>query len=459
MGECVTRRKWIVKFLTWERLILISLICTAFLYRAFPHFIVYRWLPCEEEYNYLTVEELLETGTTHLIGFYPLLTHYLIYILVLLTHIDPVILCQYFNPFIGALSIIPLYFIAKQFFSTKQSLIICMIWSFSEASFYRTAYFGTTEPFAFMLCLISQYFYIKKRYVPSIIFLAVSFYSHLLPGFHTVIVYGIDLLMKGTKKQKISILFLLTILILFFFSPLNPHQRAIEAIKFVKLNPFIYNLNDIMLGLNVFSGLMVLFIFSILSFFKQRTHSFWCSSLHASILFFAGSWLTYNPYFYGAPRMTFYFVVPLSFFAIHTIKNHHVIIIGIILSSLLATLNGLQPMLWIGDAMTENEYKALDDLEKLNVNFTSSLWFTDYPVNIAITRKGKTIQTIQLSKRNETVIKYVFLSERNMRNGLFIERKSSRNLIVHKPIQDIWKNSSDWILIYNKYGVKIYERK
>ena len=471
-------------------------------------FLVYRWMPCEEEYNYMTVYDLVMTGSPRQTQFYPILTHYAVYGIWTIIRINPITISQYFNPVIGALTIIPIYLLSKQFFNKKQSLLVCLFWTFSEASFYRTSYFGSTETLGFFLAISGLYLYRRKKYLFSSLFIFSSLMSHLLPAFFVVAVIFLHQIFTGTKKQKLISLFTVLGVILFINSPFSPHQRLLSVInpsvifsQIDKTNIGLYSLTDIGLGISIFSGIFILGIFTFWTLItKGIQNKFIFSMLLTAIGLFVFSWISYSPFIFAPPRLTFYFVLPFSYYFIKLFANKRdrivktLIIFLICVSMVMSSVKGLETVLWIDDSLTASEYKVLDELQKTGQIINVVDWWGDYGVKVAlsvrqpytITWEVKVEQTINIpsvsltqnmseedfgqtiieddmnkTMATKTKYKYIFLSERMERNGFFVVWGGvggKRSLLVHKPVADVWKNSTMWELKYDKYGVKIYEK-
>lgn len=500
MEECVTRRKGITTFLTSIKFLLSLLVVVGFLYRAYLHmFLVPRWM-VEEESNYMIVNDLVTTGSPRQLQFRPLLTYYVVYSLWLIFRINPIIICQYINPIVGALTVIPLFLLGRQFLDKKWSLTICLFWTFSEASFYRTVHFGTTEPLAFFFTVFALYFYQRKKYLFLGISLVLSFLSHLLPAFFVVTVIFFHQVFFKEWKQKIIGILIMSVVILFIYSPLNPSQRIRSILSPLTLfsrltfnNIFLYSFTELFLGAKRFLGMIFLFFFSVIAFVKRTKQNRLVTTILLSAFgFFVFSWMAYSPLVFAPPRLTFYFVIPLSYYSVNGI-NHifniiqlkkfvkHIsiiICICIVISSMvISSFNGFETMLWISDSLTKEEYKVLDELQTMGLITTPTEWWCDYPAMIAlVARTPKTYLSSMV--QNETVIqqqselllntstalppifKFIFLSERIKKNGFFITFTCSRSKLTHKPVKDVWNNCSMWELLYHKpeYGVKVYKR-
>jgi hypothetical protein len=475
-------------------IIIISiLIILGFTYRAYPHlFLIPQWSP-EEEYNFMTINDLITTGTTHQAGFYPIIEHLTIYGVYTFFdgHFSAITISQYFNPLLGALSAIPIFLLIKKFSNTKIALLSSLFWTFSEASFYRTAIFSSTESLSFFFAIFTLYFYHEKKYIPTIILLGLTFYTHLLPGFFIILTIFIYQFITRNIKIKILSIAIFLGVVLFLFSPLNPQQRLISTLNPVTLlshfnlsNIFLYSGQDLILGITIFLGTIVLGILTLISFKKYKTqNTFIFSMLIASILLFVFSWITYSPQLFAPPRLTLYFIIPLSFYAgILLIKlRKSFIFISILLITIImvsSTFPGLQPMLLYQNSVTTNEYKALGDLQQQGyMNVNPYYWWSDYPIRIALTARsplgfGPTIEinetqikNISLEMFNETMaldlstsFKYIFFSERMEQESFFLIYTENRTQQIRKPISDIWQNSTIWQLIYHNYGVKVYGR-
>ncbi len=503
MEESITRRYWSSRIFTKLNLTLFGMVIVGFLYRAIPHlFFISRWIQ-EEEYTFMMVNDLINKGFISQPLYYPILTFYSVF----LTYeffgkqLPAMLIAQYFNPLIGSLTVIPIYLLSKHFLSTKKSLTVCILWMFSEVAVYRSATFGTGETLAMFLSIFSLLFYESKKYVKSGVVLGISFISHLLPGLFVVLTIFLHQLLFGQRKNKIIACFIILGGILFLYSPLNTHQgltsrlTPIELLSNLKISNFsLYSISELYLGFKVYFGTIVLLYLSFLSLPKiihNKSKLMWSMFL-ASCGLFLGLWLDYNTNLLSPTRLMIYFIIPLSYFSVCSInwlssnKNSKKILITslILLAMFSAFINGLQPMLWVNDSLTKNENMALDQIQSLQLLKIPSgeYWqrfypvWGDYPALVGLTSRTMTTNValefndtvnIQLwtnllnpysTLTNTTFFKYVFISDRIIKNGLFINYTTTRNFLIHKPVQDIWYNSSIWNLIYSSNGVKLYEK-
>lgn len=389
-----------------DKMILLSLFLTTFFIRTIPRFLVANWL-AEEEYVYMVVESLLGNNPQYA-GFYPSLTQRFVVSLSLGGIVNPEIIAKLINPFFAALTIIPIYFLVRRYLTKNQSYTVTLFWAFSEASFYRTSSFTSTETISFFFAIVALVVYqrakTKYRFGISLVFLGLSVWSHVLPALFVIGTIFIHKFLFSDLKGKIVGSCLIVGFLLLLFSPLSPHLRMINLGNplgvFGSLsieNLSIYSALDLFFGIKIFLGLTILLLLSIPTLLlKPKNNKVMFSFLIVSILVFLFSWVSYSPQVFAPPRLTFYFVVPLSYYTVLTIWKltksrvnkfnwRRSALIGIVIAAMISSIIvGIQPMLWTKNSMTRYEYQALQDNQDLITDVYD--WWSDYPVRIAITR-------------------------------------------------------------------------
>jgi len=483
--------------LTKDKIIFIMFFLTCFLIHLIPRFLVANWF-VEEEFVYMIVESLMGNNPEYA-GFYPSLTQRMVVGFSFFGFINPEIIAKIINPLFATLTLIPIYFLVKNSLTKNQTYTVLLFWAFSEAVFYRTAHFSSTEAVSFFFAILALALYqqTKIKYGFGLVLgcLGLSLWSHVLPA---VIIAGTIFIHKflfSGLKGKIIGLCLIIGVGLILFSSFSPHLRVIDVGNPITMlsnlsisNLFLYSITELFFGIKIFSGLLILLLLSIpMLILKPKNHKILLSLLIVSILIFIFSWIAYSPQIFAPPRLTLYFVIPLSYYATLTIwkiyktNKKSLFIVGLIVTTMLISIfSGLQPMLWIDNAMTKYEYQALQDNKDIITDVYD--WWCDYPVRIAITRI--TLSNIKHAPTNETKaiidseifrnysatvtpnnanivisFKYVFYSERMSKEGLFIMYYGEgRSKQIREPIPNIWETSPFWKLVYNNTEVKIYER-
>lgn len=450
---------------------------------------------------YRLVDDLLVLGEFRGgIMLYNPLTIYIVYTLTLLTKISAVTISQFLNPFLGSLAIIPLFFLAKEYLSEKQSLVVCLLYVFSENAFYRTSSFGSVEPVGILFSLTTLYFYKKKRYALMLISLVLTFYGHILPFIWVIASMFFDSMLFGTIKKRVMVASLTIVSVLVLYSPLLPYQSAALMIKPEKLvadfDPSnitgLFTLQEIVFdGCRAFLGLTTLGLFSLVFAFTKRKRALnglVFSTLLATSLLFVWSWLFYNSYLIAPVRILLYFFLPFSIYFVKTVSRintkKQLMVIFIIIVFMLSSISyGIERIMWIPYSLTENEYKALDKIQPL-INHPGE-WYCDYPLRVAfLARSNKSVilfpivENITRSKEEANKVNeytklvvrdvnnatkmftfnYVFLSERMMNRALFLDFGKRSNYYIN-PVEDYWANSSCWELLYDIYGARIYRRR
>ena len=474
-----------------------------FIYLMYPHiFLIPRWVS-EEPFIFRQTQDIGTSKITFGVTI-PILTQLIVYFTNTIFSIDLRTIAVMFNPFVCVLTVVPLYYLARKYLTNSQSLVACLFWAFSESVFYRSATYESTEPLAIFLCICSLAFYVRKKYVPAFAFLVISFASHMLPGAYTVGVIVIDLFLNASKTKKLISISLCLIFVIFLMSPLNTdikQQARVNPItllsKFKITNILIYSTSDILSGVFLFLGSVSLVALSLSQFVldKFKVNKFILSMLIASFGLFFFSWMFYSPSVFAPPRLTIYFIIPLSFLSsiiISSVSGYkkQLIITVILITMIVSAFNGLNTFLTVKDALTENEYKAIDDLYKSGIIKDSHVWFADYPAINYITCSDKSISFLYVLPVNDTKASrdekllynfvraiedrsqknvtstdgvsvpsrynYIFVSERMKNSAFFNVVTSGRAYQTH--FQFNWAESGNWTLIYNRYGVQAYKR-
>ena len=490
---------------TWVQMCLAVLFVLGLFYRAYPHlYLIPRWIIEEDAYSY-AIFELIKTGTTLRLGYQPILEQYVLYYFYLLTYIDPTIIIQYANPFFGALTVFSLYFLFKHFLTSNQAIIATTLWAFSETVIYRSAVFNSTEAFGFFLAITALVYYIRNKYLKFSVLIILSLFSHILPAVFILGIVFLDTFLKGNTKQKSIVIVVGICLVLFLYSPLNPHQRMIYSItpniilsQFSLANIFLYNIQDILLGVGIFSGSVVLLLLTFVSIVSIRPKKqLMYIYLFGAISLFIASWMFYSPYLLAPTRVVFYFIVPLSFFSTILItKSKHInqksFTFIIVLIMIISSLNGVDTMLYTSKAVTLDEYYFIEnsvvvnDIESKNYDN----WWADTPLRSALTIWGvfskstfelsqtyvieATKITINVNSTKTTtkivyengvmvtkivppIFKYVVLSPRMEKSAYFNINTKYRTIQISQPVVDIWKDMPDWKLVEEYKNIKLYK--
>ena len=455
-----------------------ALVGVGFLFRAYPHIWLIPKFIIEESYNYQTVRDLIATGASPQAGFYPMLEHQLIYWAWLLTHIDPVALSVYANPILGALTVVPLFYVLRHRLTQNQALLGCGLWALSEAAFYRAAYFGSTEALGFLLSLGALAAYQRKRYILTAPLLLLGAASHLLPTAFTFGVVVADLVLKATTRQRILLFSLVTGAVAVFYSPLNPHQRLMSSLRpeylLGNFGSFgIYGFWEVLGAVSIFGGFVVLGLAAAWGWLWTPKNRLMTVYLGLAAGLFIFSWIDYQPNVFAPPRLTFYFLVPLIYYAATwvNVKSVGVICVLAIASSWI----GCPVMLMTEHTVTLDEYAALDELAEMKLIKDYGWWLADYPIKTTIALYAEDMSlwevpfngtsVITSSKRlNETFTSstfvypyhYVFLSERMKQGAYLIINTEGRTIKRVQPITDVWAGDPLWKLVYEGHGVKVY---
>jgi len=470
------------------RTILLALILLGFFYRAYLHlFVETGWIPCDEIINWITVRNLVTTGQPVNLSYYPHGMHFLIYgIWLLIPKTNPETLCMFFNPLIGALTIPIFFYLMKQFVDTRNALFSSLIFTFSEAYFYRSASFGSSEPLGILLMLGAFCFLVKRRYVLCGVCMVLTYEVHLLPFFFGFAVLGTLLLIQHRSKKSLLILIIATVTTIgLFYTNLFPYQRQLSFISPLIMidrvnvqNLEVFSLNELLTYGLAFSGSLLTFFLGLGGF--RRAHTFAKVWLIIAVLMTFILLITYNALTLGPYRMVVYIsmgaIFLYSFLKIpHKLTFTGIILIFMVLSPTL--FNGNNLIFRVNDSVTNEEIKAIE-WATMNDNITNvNLVATDYSVieywllyispksvinpefNYELFRTIVNARKDYLEGNSSSIeFQFVFLSKRIEEQALFEEWRGIRTYQYHKPILDRWFNDPEWEQIYNKDGVKIYRR-
>lgn len=471
------------------RLFLLLVLSIGFIYRAYPHmFLIPRWI-AEEETYFMLVRDLIETGTVRQLKYSAAGESYMVYFVWLVTKINPITICQYINPLLGALTVIPMYFLVKKHLDKKDAYLVCLMYTFSEAVFYRSAHFGSPEISGFLIMVCALCFYDNRKYIPALLLVFLSFFFHLLPFAIGVGVMVCDTFLHKSFKHKLVVGFLCLASVFVFFSPLNPYQVIIRYINVYRLitnlsleNVFIYEFTEILDAIPIFLGMLALLTMSVVGFWKikRRPTGIFFSMLVIAVLIFIYSWFGYT----GDPSMPptrtiMYFVLPLSYYSLK-FEWRKPLMVGLVCGLMvMSAFNGMDVMLLIRGSLSLGEHKALDELQEMGLLDYPTGWWGDYGVQVGTATRSKrgwtwcpisnlTYMEVTFEAANyeetfnrENGFTHVFYSERMKKRAMFLVFygiEDKRTLVIRKPVEDIWCTMDEWSLFYDNYGVKVYEK-
>lgn len=470
------------------KVFLLVLMVASFLYRLYPRLLVYRWMACEEEYIYADVYDLVNYGSTRHPFFYPPLTSYSVYGLWLLMKIDPILLAQLFNPLVGALILIPYFLVVRKNFDEKTALLSCLFFAFSEAAFYRMSHFASTEVVSLLLSLTALLAFMSnsaKGYVASASLFVIAFCGHILPPIFGILAIFIDRFLYGTGRGRVFITIVTASTVLITFSPLIPYRSALFVMNLQSIissvdlgNIFnLYDLTDLAQFIRLFFGTMLLAVAFLLFVYRTRkVNRYFLSIFLSAFLLFMASWLLFSPYITSPVRLMMYISLSIIPFASSLILKTKKLEVPayILLFMIVSAAVSLNDVLWVNDSLTESEYKALDDPQFPRIE-KPCRWWSDYPSSIAINLRVERgfvpspLNVTEAQTQADLIVNfpqnvstndfdYVYLSKRTQTKGMFLEPQGKRNLPIHMQVEDVWRDLENWRLVYDKYGVKVYER-
>lgn len=476
-----------MKGITKTHLLLLGTVLVSFFYKAYLHlFIVQHWIPCDEIINFITIRNLVQTGQPVNLSYYPHGMHFFVYGIWLITRVDPQTLCMFFNPVIGAVSVIVFYYLTKTFVDSRSALLSSAVFAVNEAFLYRSAHFGSSEPLGILLMLGSFYFFVKKRYILCGTSMFLTYEVHLLPFFFGLAVLGGNILIRRfSKKVMLTFGILCCVVIGLFYTNLFPYQRQLGFISpgsFVgRVSPenlMLFPLIELLTYGIAFSGSILVFVYSMPDFRKgNKFTQIW---IVISLLMALVLQLTYNSLTIGPFRMLVYISIGLvllySFVKIPFKTFFTVIIlIGMFISPF---LNGWSLMFRVYDSVTIEEIQAIEWIvEDCSLTKTPLDIVADYPIieywdlyiipeyvlnpefDFMVFKETINARKDYLEGESSQVnFTYVFLSERMEKQAFYEEWGEIRTYQYRKPILDRWVDDPEWEQIYNKANVKIYRR-
>lgn len=492
---------------SWTQMCLAVLFVLGLFYRSYPHlYLIPRWIIEEEVFAY-SILELIRTGTTLRIGYQPVLEQYLIYFIYLVTHINPTTLSQYANPVIGALTVVPVYYVLRKISTQREALVASALWTFNENMIYRSSTFNSTEALGLFFGLIALYTYLNyfglKKYILFLIFIILSVFTHVLPATFIIGVVSLDMFFKGNMRNKILTAISISLFVIFLYSPLNPNAVMMHSInpivmlsQFNLSNIFLYSLSDLLLGVSVFLGSVILVILSFISIILYKHNKLMVIYLFGCVSLFVVSWMVYSSYLIGPTRTIIYFILPLSYFSSILIcklktKTTFILTVILILTMSLTSLNGTTTILYVNNTMTIDEYEFLENSEIIKNTYNFGEWWTDMPLksslllfssnlkptilpdtfhvndnkNIVVNLNSTISTTITTTNIDGTVVitkvppiyKYIIFSPRMEKSAFFFINTKYRTIQIKQPLVDIWKDMTDWKLIEEYKNIKLYK--
>ena len=233
----------------------------------------------------------------------------------------------------------------------------------------------------------------------------------------------------------------------------------------------LYSLSEVLGGVAMFLGFLSLGVAAVWGWLHTRKNPVMTIYLILAMAMFIFSWVDYQPNVFAPPRLTFYFLVPLIYYASTWVNIKSLAIICVL--AVAASWAGCPTMLYTGNTLTLEEYDFLDSLP-VDVHGIAE-WWTDYPFRVALTSYYNAEPTVALNVatveslsagildvestlRNDTGYRYVLVSPRMEKEGLFFIHTDSRTIHIRKPVSDIWVDSPNWRLIKELNGIKLYER-
>lgn len=444
---------------------------------------VYDWILSEEWSNYATIKDLVEGTPLRYAGFYPLLQHYLIYYLYLVSGVSAKVISQMSNPFLIALTIFPIYGVLRKNYSSSRSLWVTALWVFSESVLYRTASFATTEVLGLLLLWIMFYFYIHRFYFGAILSLIIMPFAHLLPFAYGVAMVSGDQFLHGNPRQRKLAVILMGVFIVYIYSPINTHLRLTSVLnplvilsKFKLSNIGIYSVSELMFGAKIFAGTFFLILFTIIHLVMyEKKERFYFTQLIITVGLIIWSWMGYSTHIFAPPRLTIYLIIPCAVYATKLLNKNSLSLLCVLM--VVSSYLGVSTMLYINDALTREEAVAINDLKMMGILDKPVIWWTDYTARNYLLMEGiyiiepvEVVNETQIAEKSvqlldpytttghDSIFDYVFLSKRMEKNAFYILTNGTRSVQVHKPVKDIWEDNPFWTKIYEKNGVKVYER-
>ncbi len=482
-------------------IVLLVFVIVGTLWKAYPHMSIFGLMASDEYSSWALLEHLFRYDEPVEYLIVPYLEFFLAYAVHLVTGLGSITIAKFINPVIGGLCVLAFYYLAVGFMTQREALLSSLLFTFSEPFLYRSCYFGSTEILGFLFMFIFLGLYIRKKHLWMITTMALMGYSHILPVIFSMTVVFLDTVLTKKKHKWAGIFFILVIIVI--GSPISPHRKLVFNFYRVVTergwsiltlsNLFMYNLEElILIGLLGYLGFVALFIITIPKF-RQWT-GFERVILGVGIAAFLGSFVLYDTAIIGPRRFIIYITIPLLL-VVPRIVNRKLLLPMLIVPMIISPLiGGLDNFVFHGDSLTSEEIEAMQWLEDNGYWLTRGVeWFGDWsvsqyieshiyvnvertydpkgPLNVAdVLLRERTMKEYvnETGSQNTTTFQsigswdYAFISDRMRRRGLFIVPHffgGRRPTIVRMPVVDIWEDSSEFKIVYDKNGVTIYERK
>lgn len=472
-----------------EHIYLIILAAVGILWRMYPRFLIPSILPTDE-YNMLNiVARLVNCGNLCRPFHNSYLEVYLIYAIHLLLKIDVWKTALFINPIIGGLSVFAFYFFVSGVLDRERSLLASVLFTFSEAHFYRTCNFGSTEALGLFLMFIFFGLYFRHRFTLASLFLLIIPFAHTLPFVFSVSIVLVHLLLRrGSQTSILVISMLLVIMFIVTLTGLLPaamsRMLTLLVSNFSLSDTFMYSVPEVLVYLPCFSGVVVMSVMVLLKFkeWNEICKIFFFVSVVGMIV----SLLCYG--IVSPVRFLVYITIPLIFVVSEHVKDRKFFALLVVVMVASPLVDGLDRIVLVPDSITAVEIEAVEWIMnegyftgkgKPGYNYTRyGTWFFDSTVHYYVCWYGgvnrMSYETFlnykdrnaswefQLGQAYQPC--YVFLSER-MKKGAFIVdwwengTRIRRSVVKRVPIEDIWKDDLNFREIYNKNGVVIYENE
>lgn len=375
-----------------------------------------------------------------------------------LTHLSLTTCAFIWNPLMGALSTILFYYILKNVLRADNPHAGAVLFSFLDCHIYRTTLFGSScEGTAIVLGLLFIYLYFTTSKIGSLLLLPLILYSHLLVfGFSMLFVIA-DVLNQGRRELKkllliggAGILILLGIRYLPYYLLFDGADYGWDILKGFSLsNILLYGASDLLLVLQTLLGTTILCVFMLFVPKKNGYLKYVSMGLFGAL----GFSVLFASHFVSPYRMLVYLgMVGIMIFSTLEVSWKKEITVGLVALMLFQVcFYGWRLNNRIYECVTEEEIEIVDWLREYDPDCSH--------YNVGWDKMGDQLLLIKMPIYTYRWIKYVIYSDRYAAGAFLLSSSQDGRRFSYSTheIPDTWCNSTEWVLIYDGSGGRIYE--
>jgi len=486
-----------------NKVILVCVLAFAFLIRYYPHMVVIDNVGIEEG-NMIHYTRLLFKGDYSYVNNLPHAPIFFAFVLAYILPISVSTACFLVSPILGTLSTYLMYEITRNLDTENNALLATILFASLDLSVYRSALFGATgEAFGVFLLFVTIRMYQKYRYKAFILLIPLS-YVHIIVFMvgcawaSTLYIYDKHLESKINPYQILVLIIVLGVIgagVMYF----GPHRLAIVNIL---ARGGLFDLSAMFK--TVVERMIPQFFGACIGSFL--IWGFWCINVYQNrlnrltILGVVSGLIVVMFLVFSSSHISPYRVLPylsfLSIFSLSKIKVPYkqtiVLFISLVMVLQIMTV-GFETVLFMNESATKYEEEALlwlkeydpgvihyqvfsDDMGKqlllylLPYNATNPVIISQEDIETSKNSWSQVMDTalaiiqgdMESNMNGSGYLKnfeYILFSERLNTKAVFMsEMGYNQNVYVKTTVPDIWKTASNWMPIYQKNNVIIYEK-